>query len=86
MLTRNLEISTDSTNNRSNCSERREISEEEEESGEDRDTDMRIEDLKSIGPQVFGDLSPEALNYIQRLQSELSDAKEVRDYFDFHII
>ncbi|KAG6719850.1 hypothetical protein I3842_03G027700 [Carya illinoinensis] len=76
LLTRNLEISTDSTNNRSNCSERREISEEEEESGEDRDTDMRIEDLKSIGPKVFGDLSPEALNYIQRLQSELSDAKE----------
>ena len=28
-------------------------------------------------PQVFGDLSPEALSYIQELQSELTSIKEV---------
>ncbi|KAK9925192.1 hypothetical protein M0R45_033524 [Rubus argutus] len=32
--------------------------------------------LDSVTPQVFGDLSPEALNYIQRLQSELTNVKE----------
>ncbi|PRQ35964.1 hypothetical protein RchiOBHm_Chr4g0386271 [Rosa chinensis] len=40
--------------------------------------------LGSTSPQVFGDLSPEALNYIQRLQSELTNVKEIsrtsRDY------
>lgn len=30
-----------------------------------------------ISPHVFGDLSPQALNYIQQLQSELSNVKEV---------
>lgn len=29
-------------------------------------------------PQVFGDLSPEALSYIQELQSELTCVKEVK--------
>lgn len=32
--------------------------------------------LDSATPQVFGELSPEALNYIQRLQSELTNVKE----------
>lgn len=35
-----------------------------------------MEELETTSPQVFGNLSPEALNYIQRLQSELSNAKE----------
>ncbi|KAF5457209.1 hypothetical protein F2P56_021325 [Juglans regia] len=75
-LTRNLEISTNNSKNTSNCQDRRELSEEDKESEEDRDTVMRIEDLESRGAQVFGALSPEALNYIQRLRSELSDAEE----------
>ncbi|VVA20210.1 PREDICTED: DUF760 domain-containing [Prunus dulcis] len=37
---------------------------------------MSSEFLDSTAPQVFGDLSPEALNYIQRLQSELTNVKE----------
>lgn len=36
--------------------------------------------LDSVTPQVFGDLSPEALNYIQRLQSELTNVKEVSHF------
>ncbi|XP_021905448.1 uncharacterized protein LOC110820304 isoform X3 [Carica papaya] len=44
----------------------------------DRQTEREsgIEELETIRPQVFGDLSPEALNSIQRLQSELSCVKE----------
>lgn len=36
--------------------------------------------LDSATPQVFGELSPEALNYIQRLQSELTNVKEVSTF------
>ncbi|KAE8021606.1 hypothetical protein FH972_007482 [Carpinus fangiana] len=76
-LMRNFEISSDNSLKRSNCSDRwREVSEEEEKESEDRDSDLSIEGLERIGLQVFGDLSPEALDYIQRLQSELSNAKE----------
>ncbi|GKV08611.1 hypothetical protein SLEP1_g20219 [Rubroshorea leprosula] len=35
-----------------------------------------IDELEGVRPQIFGDLSPEALNYIQKLQSELSEAEE----------
>lgn len=36
------------------------------------------EELERMSPpQVFGDLSPEALSYIQELQSELTSIKEV---------
>lgn len=42
--------------------------------------------LDSSIPQVFGDLSPEALNYIQRLQSELSNVKEVSVFTQMFII
>lgn len=38
--------------------------------------DISVEDLERISPQVFADLPPEALNYVQRLQSELSNVKE----------
>jgi hypothetical protein len=75
---RNFEISSDNSKKTSNCSDRwRGVSEEEEKESEDRDSDLSIEGLDRIGLQVFGDLSPEALDYIQRLQSELSNAKEV---------
>lgn len=41
-----------------------------------------VEILEEVSPQIFGGLSQEALNYIQRLQSELSDVKEVScEYF-----
>lgn len=49
-----------------------------------------MEELETTSPQVFGNLSPEALNYIQRLQSELSNAKEVskfvRKFCNFFIL
>lgn len=35
------------------------------------------QELEVMSPKLFGDLSPEALNYIQQLQSELSNAKQV---------
>lgn len=77
-LMRNFEISPDSLKKRSNCCDGwREVSDEEEKESEDRGSDLSIEGLERRGLQVFGDLSPEALNYIQRLQSELSNAKEV---------
>jgi len=76
-LMRNFEISPDSLKKRSNCCDGwREVSDEEEKESEDRGSDLSIEGLERRGLQVFGDLSPEALNYIQRLQSELSNAKE----------
>ncbi|XP_007032312.2 PREDICTED: uncharacterized protein LOC18601334 [Theobroma cacao] len=34
-----------------------------------------FEELEKIRPRVFGDLSPEALNYIEKLQAELSDVE-----------
>lgn len=52
-LTRNLEISTENSKNMSNCQDQRELSNEDKESEEDRDTAMSIEDLESRGPQVF---------------------------------
>lgn len=81
-LMRNLEISPDSLENLK-CSERRREVEENkvEEESKVRDSggggDISIEDLERRAPQIFGDLSPEALNYIQKLQSELSNVKEV---------
>lgn len=48
---------------------------------EDKDSEIgsetSIEELERMSPQVFGNLSPEALSHIQRLQSELSNMKEV---------
>ncbi|CAH8370672.1 unnamed protein product [Eruca vesicaria subsp. sativa] len=39
-----------------------------------------VEELERMSPpQVFGDLSPEALSYIQQLQSELTNMKEELD-------
>ncbi|EEF44962.1 hypothetical protein RCOM_0852780 [Ricinus communis] len=55
--------------------------EKDEELSEDREGgvgEVCIQDLQ-ISPQIFGDLSPEALNYIQQLQLELSDAEQELD-------
>ena len=52
-----------------------------EHDSEDMDSEVGSElgfkDLESCSPRVFGDLSPEALHYIQQLQSELTNVKEV---------
>lgn len=40
-------------------------------------SDSKFEDLESCSPRVFGNLSPKALNYIQQLQSELTNVKKV---------
>ncbi|KAK7266229.1 hypothetical protein RIF29_18871 [Crotalaria pallida] len=39
-------------------------------------SDLGFKDLESSCPRVFGDLPPQALNYIQQLQSELTNVKE----------
>ncbi|KAF7802897.1 uncharacterized protein G2W53_042008 [Senna tora] len=76
-LTRNLDISRYSGKG-SNCAMQTEVLEEL--FGENRNienvSDSMFEDLESCNPRVFGELSPEALNYIQHLQSELTDVKK----------
>lgn len=47
------------------------------EKGMSEDLGNCVEEFERLSPQVFGDLSPEALSYIQLLQSELSSMKEV---------
>ncbi|KFK25735.1 hypothetical protein AALP_AA8G152800 [Arabis alpina] len=49
------------------------------EKGVSEDLGNCVEELERMSPQVFGDLSPEALSYIQHLQSELSTMKEELD-------
>ena len=51
--------------------------EESEGGGRESSIDGRVEDLERVNIQSFGDLSPEVLNYIQQLESELSAAKQV---------
>lgn len=75
-LTRNLDISVGMERSKHFKSKRQEEEQSEEVvigGGGDGD-----EDLERIRPQVFADLSPEAMNYIHKLQSELSNVKEVR--------
>ncbi|KAJ7974488.1 Seed maturation-like protein [Quillaja saponaria] len=76
-LLRNLDISPDSSKSL-NCPEQREISEEKDSEDRNIETgfDLEFEDLERRSPHIFGDLSPEALTYIQQLQSELSNANE----------
>ncbi|XP_065879429.1 uncharacterized protein [Euphorbia lathyris] len=73
-LMRNLDLSVESSN-MSNSSKQDDKSREQTEESESRVGEVGIHDLE-ISPQVFGDLSPEALNYIQKLQSELSYAEQ----------
>ena len=44
-----------------------------------------FEELEKIRPRVFEDLSPEALNYIEKLQAELSDMEAVRILGFIHV-
>uniref|UniRef100_A0A2P2KE75 Uncharacterized protein MANES_17G119500 n=1 Tax=Rhizophora mucronata TaxID=61149 RepID=A0A2P2KE75_RHIMU len=74
-LMRNLDISVEDSKESKSWREMEDCGEEDRES-ESCGAEAGLEDLQ-ISPRVLGDLSPEALNYIQQLQSELSDAKEV---------
>ncbi|WCJ20884.1 hypothetical protein M5689_003087 [Euphorbia peplus] len=73
-LMRNLDLSVPSLNDKSNSSKRDEESRGRIDEGESSAGEIGC-DLE-FSPQVFGDLSPEALNYIQKLQSELSNAEQ----------
>ncbi|XWS44239.1 hypothetical protein CRYUN_Cryun15aG0027400 [Craigia yunnanensis] len=56
---------------------RRQKREVVEEKREERESGSGgLEELEKIRPRVFGDLSPEALKYIEKLQAELSDVEE----------
>lgn len=74
-LTRNFDISADGLK-KVHFSRDTEVLDTNREEKESKGEAM-AEDLERISPQVFGGLSPEALNYIQRLQSELSSVQEV---------
>ncbi|KAL5860421.1 hypothetical protein ACOSQ4_001717 [Xanthoceras sorbifolium] len=74
-LMRNFDISLDGLK-RSTFSREGEVLDKECDNRESEGGDISVEDLERMSPQVFGDLSPEALNYVQRLQSELSNVKE----------
>lgn len=75
---RNFDISPFSAKE-SSCPTQSEVLEELD--GKDRNieigSDLTFKDLESCSPRVFGDLSPVALNYIQQLQSEITNVKEV---------
>lgn len=76
-LVRNLDVSP-SVKKESACPTQTEVSGDL--NGEDKNieigSDVVLNGLESCSPRVFGDLSPEALNYIQQLQSELTRVKE----------
>ncbi|XWS32814.1 hypothetical protein CRYUN_Cryun22dG0021900 [Craigia yunnanensis] len=56
---------------------RRQKREVVEEKREERESGSGgLEELEKIRPMVFGDLSPEALKYIEKLRAELSDVEE----------
>ncbi|XP_019427731.1 PREDICTED: uncharacterized protein LOC109335921 [Lupinus angustifolius] len=77
-LMRNFNISP-SVDERLNCETHSEVSEVRGggEGGEvEVVSDLGFNDLESSYPGVFGDLPPHALDYIQQLQSELTNAKE----------
>ncbi|CAL5370006.1 unnamed protein product [Camellia sinensis] len=73
-LMRNFDRSIDSWK-RSGFPGENEISEMKSEDGV-VEVDRCAEDLENFNLGSFGDLSPEALNYIQQLESELSTAKK----------
>lgn len=83
-LMRNLDI-TPCNSKGSNSPAQTEILEEQD--GVDRNIEVRsdlgFKDSECCSPRLFAELSPEALNYIQKLQSELTIAKEVTLVFLF---
>ncbi|KAJ0051428.1 hypothetical protein Pint_02646 [Pistacia integerrima] len=79
-LMRNFDISVDGLK-RLSVSRESEVSDKKCEKTASKSGQIGVEKLEEISPQVFGGLSQEALNYVQRLQSELSDVKEELDTF-----
>ncbi|KAF4376606.1 hypothetical protein F8388_025477 [Cannabis sativa] len=77
-LMRNFDIPTESSEKLKQSS-REGVSEEGKIENKDGEIvfETSIEELETTSPQIFGNLSPEALNYIQRLQTELSNVKEL---------
>ncbi|KAI6671234.1 hypothetical protein NL676_006119 [Syzygium grande] len=75
-LMRNFDSSLDSSVKRDLVSQNdvSPVEGEERQSGDEGD--VSVVDMEGRGLQIFGDLSPEALNYIQQLQSELDMVKE----------
>lgn len=73
-LMRNFDISVDGLK-RLNFSVEGEVLDKHCEESENEGGEISVEDLE-ISPQVLGDLSHDALNYIQKLQSDLSNVKE----------
>ncbi|CAN0924412.1 hypothetical protein LINGRAHAP2_LOCUS34174 [Linum grandiflorum] len=82
-LTRNLNISVENWR-KFDSQEQEEETQEERYVNEGRGGEAGLQDVE-ISPQVFGDLPPEALSYIQRLQSELSNVKEELKSWEEHI-
>lgn len=83
-LMRNFDISVDGLK-RLNFSVEGEVLDKHCEESENEGGEISVEDLE-ISPQVLGDLSHDALNYIQKLQSDLSNVKEVRNCFPFSLM
>lgn len=79
-LMRNFDSSLDSSVKRDLVSQNdvSPVEGEERQSGDEGD--VSVVDMEGRGVQIFGDLSPEALNYIQQLQSELDMVKEVCNF------
>lgn len=77
---RNFDIPLDNFRSSEFCEENgvSELKREESEGGGcESFTDRCVKDLESVNPENLGDLSPEVLNYIQQLESELSATKQV---------
>lgn len=85
---RNYDISPDSSK-RCDSAENDEASEERWETsdgaGGENSVGPRVEgcaeELEKMNLQIFGDLPPEALKYIQQLELELSTAKKVSSFY-----
>lgn len=84
-LMRNFDLSLDNTRTPEGLEEHGiwELSGEETEGrggGENRH-DRGLEELENMNMESLGNLSPQVLCYIQRLESELSSVKQVRKLF-----
>lgn len=54
------------------------VSMDEKNENEKIESIVGFEEMEKMRPQVFGGLPPEALRYIEKLQSELCSVEEVR--------
>lgn len=82
---RNFEISPSNDSKKQNCGEDNEVSDEKVDKSECLCDSVVMECCTEESERLnlqscLGDLTPEAMNYIQQLESELSTAKKVRHY------